>query len=125
MKPVKFLTDLDLTVLLDNSYRLKNPFYVLLSGQEVIIPADFKTDLASVPRVPVVYLALGGRGHKAAVIHDWLYQTCLFSREDCDGYFYHALRESGIGYFYAMAMYRGVRLGGGAYYDANLNRKNE
>ena len=123
MKLVIFLNELDLTVLSDDSFRLASPFYVMLGGKEVIIPADFKTDLASVPRIPIVYLAVGGRGHKAAVVHDWLYQTGLYPRKECDEFFYHALRESGVGYFYAMAMYNGVRFGGAAYYEANRRAK--
>ncbi len=120
MKPVVFLNELRLTVLMDNSFRLVTPFYVALNGKEVIIPTDFKTDLASVPRIPIVYMVVGGRGHKAAVLHDWLYQTAMFPRDKCDAYFYHALRECGINYFYAQVMYRGVRLGGAAYYNPHL-----
>lgn len=122
MKQVEFLTQLSLTVLMDNSFRLAADFYVVLQGKEIVIPEGFETDLASVPRIPVVYLAVGGRGHKAAVLHDWLYSTAMFSRLVCDQYFYHALRESGVNYIYANAMYAGVRVGGGSYYDANLER---
>ncbi len=125
VKKVLFLNELRLTVLMDNSFRLVTPFYVKVFGQEVIIPAGFKTDLASVPRIPVVYLAVGGRGHKAAVLHDWLYSTARFSRLKCDQCFYHALRESGVDYFAAQVMYLGVRFGGGTWYEANVNKLKE
>jgi hypothetical protein len=125
VKPVIFLNELRLAVLMDNSFRLVTPFYVMLGGQEIIIPADFKTDLASVPRLPVIYWLLGGRGHKAAVIHDWLYQTKRFPRDECDAYFYHALVESGVWSWYAKAMWRGVRAGGAAYYNANRESVSE
>lgn len=125
MKQVEFITALSLTVFKDNSFRLQSDFYVSLEGKEIVIPEGFETDLASVPRVPVVYLSVGGRGHKAAVLHDWLYYKALFPRITCDQYFYHALRESGVGYIHAKAMYLGVRMGGGAYYDANLKRINQ
>lgn len=123
VKVVDFLTPLCLTVLMDNSFRLTTDFFVSLEGKLQCIPEGFETDLASVPRVPVVYLAVGGRGHKAAVLHDWLYASSAFSRLICDQYFYHGLRESGINVVYAKAMYAGVRAGGGAYYEANLNRR--
>jgi hypothetical protein len=123
MKQVEFLTELNLTVLFDDSFRLVDDFYVSLEGVEVVVPEGFETDLASVPRLPIVYMAVGGRGHKAAVLHDWLYSTCMFPRLICDQYFYHALRESGVNYFYAKAMYAGVRAGGGSYYDANLKKR--
>lgn len=112
-KIVRFFTELQLTVLDDNSYRLTEDFFVSLDCTETIkVPEGFKTDLASVPRLPVVYLAMGNTGHKAAVLHDWLYATNSYKRAVCDCYFYHALRESGINYFQAQAMYMGVRIGG-------------
>ena len=47
----------------------------LLKPNPVIIPARFRTDFASVPRLPGIYLLAGGRAHQAAVVHDYLYQT--------------------------------------------------
>lgn len=125
MKQVEFLTALNLTVLMDNSFRLTSAFCVALEGVELCIPEGFETDLASVPRLPIVYFAVGGRGHKAAVLHDWLYSRALYPRLICDQYFYHALRESGVGYFLAKTMYAGVRMGGGGWYTANENRMKE
>lgn len=122
MKQVEFLTALNLTVLMDNSFRLTNDFYVALEEVEICIPEGFETDLASVPRLPIVYFAVGGRGHKAAVLHDWLYSRAVYPRLVCDQYFYHALRESGVNYFLAKAMYAGVRMGGGSWYAANVNK---
>lgn len=122
MKPVEFLTQLRLIVLMDDSFRLNADFVVKLDGVDVIVPEGFETDLSSVPRLPVVYFAVGGRGHKAGVLHDWLYSTAMFTRLQCDQYFYHALRESGVNWFYAKSMYYGVRVGGGAYYNANLKK---
>lgn len=120
---VRFLNNLHLTVLKDDSFQLSRDFYVQLDDTEMCIPEGFTTDLASVPRVPFVYIAVGGRGHKAAVIHDFLYFNTMFTREICDKYFYYALRESGVNYFYAKAMYLGVCAGGGAYYNKRLNAK--
>lgn len=103
---------------MDNKFRLTSPFLVSIDGKETIkVPEGFETDLASVPRVPVVYLTVGNIGHKAAVLHDWLYATNYFNRAKCDLLFYHALRESGIGYFNAQAMYLGVRVGGNGAYN--------
>lgn len=118
MRKIRFLTELKLVVLMDNKFRLTSPFLVSVEGRETIkVPEGFETDLASVPRVPVVYLAVGNIGHKAAVLHDWLYATNYFDRAKCDLLFYHALRESGIGYLNAQAMYLGVRVGGSGAYN--------
>lgn len=125
VKLVDFLSPLQLTVLNDKSYRLLKDFLVCVEGELIEILEGFETDLASVPRVPIVYTAVGGRGHKAAVLHDWLYVTNHYDRKKCDLVFYHALRESGIGYFSAQAMYMGVRLGGGRAYRTDVMAKEE
>jgi hypothetical protein len=40
----------------------------------ISVPAGFQTDLASVPRLPFIYQFLGGRAHREAVLHDYLYR---------------------------------------------------
>lgn len=42
--------------------------------QTFMVPAEFITDLASVPRLPFAYLVAGSRVPAPAVVHDWLYQ---------------------------------------------------
>ena len=41
----------------------------------IVVPAEFVTDLASVPRAPFAYLLTAERAPAPAVIHDWLYQS--------------------------------------------------
>jgi hypothetical protein len=38
----------------------------------IIVSAGFRTDFASVPRVPLAYWLTGDTAHKSAVIHDYL-----------------------------------------------------
>ena len=40
----------------------------------ILVPADFVSDLASVPRAPFAYLLTAERAPAPAVLHDWLYQ---------------------------------------------------
>lgn len=40
----------------------------------IIVPTEFITDGASVPRWPLLWLLAGGRGNRSAVIHDFPYQ---------------------------------------------------
>lgn len=42
-----------------------------LLGETVVIPEEFITDLASVPRLPLAWLIAGGRGTRSAVLHDY------------------------------------------------------
>ncbi|MDP8930896.1 MAG: DUF1353 domain-containing protein [Actinomycetota bacterium] len=47
----------------------------------VVIPEEFITDLASVPRLPIAWLVAGGRGNRAAVLHDFAYQFSVLLYE--------------------------------------------
>jgi hypothetical protein len=86
----------------------------------IVVPAEFVTDLASVPRLPIAYLLAGGRANGPAVIHDWLYQhpdwndraladQILFEAMSCDQPELGHLAESWV---VRQLMYRAVRVGG-------------
>lgn len=80
----------------------------------VCAPKGFVTDYASVPRIPFVFAATGNTGHKAAVIHDYLYTDGKkngWSRKAADLVFYDALLETEPQWRAAL-MYAGVRVGG-------------
>ena len=97
-------------------------------GKTIIIPAEMVTDLASVPRLPLLWLAAGGRGIRSATVHDFAYMfgfwwiarrdrwykgTC--TRAMADRVFYESLLAdpiSGTGRIRAWQMYQAVRLGG-------------
>lgn len=87
-------------------------------GGRVTVPVGFVTDFASVPRVPVVYLAEGGRGDKAAVIHDWLYTTQAVDRATADAVLREALVACGYGTGTAGAFWLAVRAFGGSHWKA-------
>lgn len=98
-------------------WRLLAPFSYLdpeLGQQEA--PAGFTTDFASVPREPLTFALIGGYGHAAAVIHDWLYRSGRLTRRDADAVFRRALRSSGIARWRAWLMWAGVRIGGSRRY---------
>jgi hypothetical protein len=80
-----------------------------LLGRTLTVPGDFQTDFASVPRLPVVYLAAGGRGDRAAVVHDWLYSTQCVDRSTADKVLREALLASGYSDMLANAFYVAVR----------------
>ena len=52
----------------------------LLRGRIITVPAEFITDFASVPRTPFAWWLVGDTSHRAAVLHDWIYQ-----RHDAEG----------------------------------------
>lgn len=116
VKAIEFLSQLDTRTLTDKSNRLLKDFVISIKGKLIVIPEGFETDFASVPRIPLFYTLVGGRGKKAAVVHDYLYASNFFNRKLCDDIFYDALRETGMGWFSANIMYTGVRLGGSSAY---------
>jgi hypothetical protein len=118
LKKVDFLSTLELAVISDNKFNLIEDFHVAISGKLLTIPKGFTTDLASVPRIPIAYLAVGARGHKAAVVHDYLYLNKLFPRSHCDAVFREGLKECGLSWWEVYTMYLGVRIGGGFCYGS-------
>jgi hypothetical protein len=83
---------------------------------KITVPAGFKTDLASVPRLPVVYWLAGGTSSKAAVIHDYLYTTGQVRRDMADAVLREASACIGVPAWRRWIMWAGVRLGGSSHY---------
>ncbi len=108
---------LHVVVLLDDKDRLTKPYKVRLDLDEFEIPEGFETDYSSVPRLPVVYLWLGGRGKRAAVVHDYIYRQGRYPQSVCDDYFYLLLRYTGVDRLSAWAFLRGLRIGGFKAYE--------
>lgn len=54
---------------------------VWINGTKIaVLPNNMESDLASVPRVPVIYFLWGDRAHREAFLHDFFYR--------CDSYIY-------------------------------------
>lgn len=74
------------------------------------VPAGFRTDFASVPRVFWTTFPPYGRYTKAAVLHDFLYSHAAnVTRKDADGLFRRVTLEDGTRRWRANLMYRAVR----------------
>lgn len=97
----------------------------------ITVPRGFVTDFASVPRMPLLFAVFGDRGHAAAVVHDWLYQThqvgsprtTPVTRDESDHVFHEALIEEGVAPWRARAMYLAVKFCGKAHWDSGPERK--
>jgi hypothetical protein len=77
----KFLTTLDIRLKGYKKWETLSEFrYESDVDGLVVVPAEFITDLASVPRWPLAYLIAGDRAPAAAVLHDWLYQSPDFDK---------------------------------------------
>ena len=80
----------------------------------IVVPRGFVTDFASIPQAFWSFgLSAHGRYSKAAIVHDYLYWTQACSREQADNLLMIAMKESSVDAGQRIAIYEGVRLGGG------------
>ncbi|MBP6203354.1 MAG: DUF1353 domain-containing protein [Azonexus sp.] len=84
------------------------------AGMAITVPAGFETDLASVPRLPLVYMATGGTANAAAVIHDYLYTKHIVPRDVADAVLREASAVTRVPGWRRWAMWAAVRVFGGA-----------
>jgi hypothetical protein len=96
-----------------------------VAKQTFTVPEGFETDLASVPRLPVVYLLTGDSARAAAVVHDYLYSTRKVSRKVADAVLLEASEVSGVPAWRRWIMWAGVRVGGAAHYAAQASVERE
>jgi hypothetical protein len=94
---------------------------------QIDVEAGFQTDLASVPRVPVLYLKWGNRAHREAVIHDYLYRINsipVVTFDQANRVFREAMIARGKPKDIYEGMYKGVCLGGkGSYHKKYVEDK--
>ena len=91
-------------------------YYSDILGKEITVPAEFETDLASVPRLPIIFWLTGATADEAAVIHDYLYTTRDVSRSVADAVMREASAVMGTPGWQRGLMWFGVRVGGRAYW---------
>lgn len=123
-KKPRFLSPLEVERISDSSWRLLKPLVYdsALRPTVIFVPTGFTTDFASVPRLPIIYAWVGDKGHRAAVIHDYLYGRAKNPRRVCDAIFREALALDEVGVFSRWAMWCGVRAFGWRYYGAKSDR---
>jgi len=90
------------------------------SGVRLTVPAGFRTDFCSIPRLPLLYLSLGNTARRAGVVHDYIYITHLLCRADADWLLKEMIIVCGMSEVEAHTFYMGVRLGGIKYYGDEL-----
>lgn len=117
---VEFLSALVVEKLAGKFWRLRAPFHARCGGDLVVVPDGYTTDLATVPRVPIIFLAFGAIGEKAATLHDFLYGQGAHPRSWCDEVLRDALAAEGVSWWRRQAMYRAVRIAGRAHYAGAL-----
>lgn len=90
-----------------------------VAKQTFMVPAGFQTDLASVPRLPIVFLLTGDTSREAAVVHDYLYSTQKVPRDVADAVLREASEVTGVPAWRRWMVWAGVRLGGASHYNTS------
>lgn len=115
--------------------RFADPIYFLLDeiswspdkggAPSVTVPANFVTDLASVPRIFWSTLRPDGDYAFAAILHDYLYweQPSTIRREDADAVLKSAMEEFKVSSTDVTLIFNAVRAGGGSAWDENRKLK--
>lgn len=115
-----FNSDGVLKILPGGDWQLMQPLSYQHPQYGVIeVPAGFTTDLASIPRLffRIVNPCTTGT-RRPAIVHDYLYSgSTLLTRQQADQVLYDALRECGINWVLANAMYYAVRIGGASHWQ--------
>jgi hypothetical protein len=93
------------------------------SGPEVVVPAGFVTDLASIPRIFWSVLPTDGVYTFPAIVHDYLYWTQTHPREVADDVLRQGMDDMKVPAVDAWAIYKAVRLGGGGAWGKNAALK--
>ena len=89
-----------------------------VAAMTITVPVGFKTDFASVIRLPVIYLLFGDKAHAPATVHDWLYNSGIVNRKTADDVFAEAMRVSTkLSGFERWMMWAAVRAFGGTHFD--------
>ena len=87
------------------------------SGDVITVPRGYNTDFASVPRLLwAIEPPLGDAG-KAAVLHDWLYETGERPRAEADRIFAEAMAVLEVPAWKRALIHRAVRLFGARGYN--------
>ena len=96
-------------------WELVDELVYLGSWERFVVPAGFRTDFATVPRVVTWLVPRFGAYTLAAILHDWLITDGLraevVTSRQADGIFRRVMRESGVPVLRRWLMWAGVRWG--------------
>jgi hypothetical protein len=88
-----------------------------------IVGVGFQTDMATIPRFARSFFPLFGSYQRAAVLHDYLYQSHITTRAQADYAFREVMRQAGTGEITRWSMWLAVRAFGWRYWSASHSKK--
>lgn len=109
-----FLTPLNLQDIDGERFLLLTPLLYKAANQKLfVVPTQFVTDFASIPRPLWWRYPKSGPWNKAATLHDYLYVTNGVTRARADALFLEALEACGVNWWTRRVFYSAVRVAGG------------
>ncbi len=118
---VIFINDACIKPYYGYEYRTCKPMRVTIDGKKFTVPKDFKTDLASIPRILWPIFAPQYAGFVApSILHDYLYRCHAdVTRQYADEVLYSALTSEHVTRFTASKFYIAVRLFGTSHFGVH------
>lgn len=110
----------------DRKWKLCEDYKVYINDFLIIIPKDFITDLASVPRPLWIFFPPYGKYTGAAIVHDWLYSkynNLGINRTLADKIFLYLMKDFGVNKSTREAMYCAVRAFGGTAWQSKIENE--
>jgi hypothetical protein len=122
---VIFLNDSCIIPFKRYDYHTCQSMRLTIDGERYVVPKNFTTDLASIPRPLWSFIAPQYTGFVApAILHDFLY-SCPhnITRSYADEVLYSALLTEGVSHYTAIKFYMAVRLFGASHFNnKNCNK---
>lgn len=92
-----------------DTWILMDPWECRVNGVGVSVPAGFRFDLASIPRILWPLVAPFELSIAAPLVHDYLYRTQTTTRRAADRFFRVIMEEERVGWLRRWAAWFGVR----------------
>ena len=108
-------------------YLLLEDYFIISRQHEILVPALFRYDGASIPPFAwhATYTPFHPHVMAPALVHDWLYVNHQIRREEADLVFMDLLVRNGVNEKMAWVMYQAVDFGGGEHWNYSSDDKYE
>lgn len=97
-------------------WRVAHPMVAVVESETLVVPVDFRTNLASIPRIFWNILPPTGKYAKAAILHDWLYTGGKKPRKECDLILREGMKALDVETWKRHLIYYAVRWFGAGHY---------
>ena len=91
----------------------------------IVVPAGIKTDLGSIPQWLQGIFPKDGKAMFGYILHDYLYQTGIYTRSESDDILEEAMKLLGVSGWRVWCVRAGLRLGGQKAWDEHRTKESK